>query len=45
MDIVEVINAICDFREIDRQKLESIRKKKSEERGGFKNKIILDETG
>ena len=44
-DIVEVINAISDFKKIGRQKLESIRKKKSEERGSFKNRIILDETG
>ena len=43
-DILEVIYAICDFQKIDRQKLESLRKNKADERGGFKEKIILDET-
>jgi len=43
-DILEVIYAICDFRKIDREKLELARKRKAKERGGFKSKIILDET-
>ncbi len=43
-DILEVIYAICDFKNFDKEKLELFRKKKAEERGGFKNKIILDET-
>jgi predicted house-cleaning noncanonical NTP pyrophosphatase (MazG superfamily) len=43
-DILEVIHAICDFKKIDKNNLELLRKKKAEERGGFKNKIILDET-
>lgn len=43
-DILEVIYTICDFQKIDRQKLESLKKKKADERGGFKEKIILDET-
>jgi predicted house-cleaning noncanonical NTP pyrophosphatase (MazG superfamily) len=43
-DILEVIYAICDFKNIDKEKLELLRKKKAEERGGFKDKIILDET-
>ena len=42
-DILEVIYAICDFKKIDRNKLELLRKKKAKERGSFKNKIILDE--
>jgi len=42
-DILEVIDAICEFKKIDKDKLEALRKKKSEERGGFKEKIILDE--
>jgi len=41
-DILEVIDAICDFMKINRDELESLRKKKSEERGKFKEKIILD---
>ena len=43
-DILEVIYAICDFKNFDKGKLELLRKKKAEERGGFKDKIILDET-
>ena len=43
-DIFEVIYAICDFKKIDKEKLELLRIKKAEERGGFKDKIILDET-
>ena len=43
-DILEVIYAICDYKKIDKKELELLRKKKAEERGGFKNKIILDET-
>ena len=42
-DILEVVYAICDFKKIDKNKLELLRKKKAEERGGFKEKIILDE--
>ncbi|MBZ9577590.1 nucleoside triphosphate pyrophosphohydrolase [Patescibacteria group bacterium] len=43
-DILEIIYAICDFKKIDKEKLESLRKKKAERRGGFKDRIILDET-
>lgn len=43
-DILEVIYAICDYKGIDRAELELLRKKKAKERGGFKNRLILDET-
>ena len=42
-DILEVINVICEVKKIDRDKLELLRKKKLEKKGGFKNKIILKE--
>lgn len=42
-DILEVIYAICDFKKINRQKLELLRKKKAKKRGSFKKRIILDE--
>ncbi len=42
-DILEVIYAICDYKKINKKELEQLRKKKAKERGGFKNKIILDE--
>jgi len=43
-DILEVVYALCDYKKIDKKQLEMLRKKKAEERGGFKDKIILDET-
>lgn len=42
-DILEVIYAICEFRGVDFQRVEKIRQNKKEERGGFSNKIILEE--
>jgi predicted house-cleaning noncanonical NTP pyrophosphatase (MazG superfamily) len=42
-DILEVIDAICEFKNFDRKELEEIKKKKNLERGGFKEKIILEE--
>lgn len=42
-DVLEVIYTICDFKKIDRQKLELLRKNKAKKRGGFKKRIILDE--
>ncbi|MBS3149378.1 nucleoside triphosphate pyrophosphohydrolase [Candidatus Woesearchaeota archaeon] len=43
-DILEVIYAICDKKGINKEKLEELRIIKNKKRGGFKNKIILDET-
>lgn len=43
-DILEIIYAIRDFKGIDAERLESLRKEKAKKRGGFKEKIILDET-
>lgn len=43
-DVLEIIYAICDFKNISRQELEIIRKKKAKKRGSFRKKIILDET-
>ncbi|MCK5321121.1 nucleoside triphosphate pyrophosphohydrolase [Candidatus Pacearchaeota archaeon] len=42
-DIQEVINAISDFKFEGKSKLEEIRKKKFEERGGFEKRLILEE--
>ena len=41
-DILEVIYAICDYKKITTQDLENCRLKKAQERGAFKDKIILD---
>ena len=43
-DILEVINAICDFKKINKQKLEELRREKRKERGGFEKRIILEKT-
>ncbi|MBU2564608.1 nucleoside triphosphate pyrophosphohydrolase [Patescibacteria group bacterium] len=43
-DVLEIIYAIRDYMKISEQKLEEIRKNKSEKRGAFKKRIILDET-
>jgi len=43
-DILEVIYALCDLYKIDKDSLEQTRKEKAEKKGGFKDKIILDET-
>jgi len=41
---MEIVYAICDHKKIDIKELELLRRMKAEERGAFKNKIILDET-
>ncbi len=41
-DIQEVLYAIYDFKGFSKEEIEKIRSKKMNERGGFKNKIILD---
>ena len=43
-DILEGFYAICDKKGINKEKLEELRIIKNKKRGGFKNKIILDET-
>ena len=43
-DILEVIYGICEFKKIDKENLENLRKMKARKRGGFSKKIILDET-
>lgn len=43
VDILEVIDAICDFKKIDKNELNEMKEKKKERKGGFKERIILDE--
>jgi len=43
-DILEVLHAICALKGVDSQTLEEVRQKKAEERGSFKQRIILDRT-
>ena len=41
-DVLEVLQAICIDRGYSLEQLEEVRKKKADERGGFKNKIYLE---
>jgi|SRR3989338_6076073 len=43
-DVLEVIDAICDFKKFNREELQNIKDNKAEERGRFKKKIILEES-
>lgn len=43
-DILEIVYAIRDYMNIDKDKLEQIKESKAQKRGAFKKKIILDET-
>lgn len=43
-DILQVLHAICALKSVDLKTLEEVRQKKAEERGGFKDRIILDRT-
>lgn len=43
-DILEVLREICDIKEISLRNLDSLRKKKRKERGGFDKRIILEST-
>ncbi len=43
-DIMEVIYAIGDYKNFSQADIETTRKKKAEDRGAFKKKIILEES-
>ncbi|MDP3882899.1 MAG: nucleoside triphosphate pyrophosphohydrolase [Candidatus Staskawiczbacteria bacterium] len=43
-DILEVIDAILDYKKFDEEEVKKIKDKKSEEKGKFKDKIILEES-
>lgn len=43
-DLLEVIDAICAFKNFDRQEVETVQAKKRAERGGFTKRIILEES-
>jgi predicted house-cleaning noncanonical NTP pyrophosphatase (MazG superfamily) len=42
-DVLEIIHALAEFHGSTIDEIEDIRKKKAEERGGFKNKVFLIE--
>jgi predicted house-cleaning noncanonical NTP pyrophosphatase (MazG superfamily) len=43
-DLLEVIDAIGDYKEFSKEEIIAIRKRKVAERGAFKDRIILDES-
>lgn len=43
-DILEVIEAICEYRNFDQAQVRMIKDKKAAERGKFKDRIILEQT-
>ena len=43
-DILEVLDAIADYKKLEKEDVERIKEKKAEERGKFKKRIILDES-
>ncbi|HEY4475152.1 MAG TPA: nucleoside triphosphate pyrophosphohydrolase [Candidatus Paceibacterota bacterium] len=43
-DLLEVIEAIADYKKFDRKEVEKTKEKKVAERGKFKDRIILDES-
>jgi predicted house-cleaning noncanonical NTP pyrophosphatase (MazG superfamily) len=43
-DILEVISAIAEHKQIELSKIEEIGQKKAEERGRFRGRIILEES-
>ena len=44
-DILEVIDAICEHRGIDRGALDEMKAEKRAARGGFEGRIVLEGTG
>ena len=43
-DIIEVIDAMMAYKKFSREELANVQDKKRTERGGFKKRIILDES-
>lgn len=43
IDILEVIDEICEFKKINKNELKILQQQKANERGKFKKRIILDE--
>lgn len=43
-DVWEVLDAIADYKKFNKEEVEKIKNKKADERGKFKDKIILDES-
>jgi len=42
-DVLEVIDAVCEFKNFDEEEIEKLKKEKAKKRGKFNKRIILDE--
>ncbi|MBI5913385.1 nucleoside triphosphate pyrophosphohydrolase [Candidatus Azambacteria bacterium] len=42
-DVLEVIDAICEYKKFDKKEVHEVKEKKAKERGKFSKRIILDE--
>jgi predicted house-cleaning noncanonical NTP pyrophosphatase (MazG superfamily) len=43
-DVLEVIDAIINFKKFDKDELQKVKNKKADERGKFNKKVILEES-
>lgn len=43
-DVLEVLDAIIEYRGFDKEEMQKLKKKKLQEKGGFTKRIILDES-
>ena len=43
VDVLEVIEGVCESKKFDKEEIEKIKKEKAEKRGKFKERIILEE--
>lgn len=43
-DLLEVIDAIADYKKFNKDEIQKIRDKKADNKGKFKDRIILDES-
>ncbi len=43
-DIMEILEAICEFKHWDKTELQMLKHQKAETRGAFKERIILEES-
>jgi predicted house-cleaning noncanonical NTP pyrophosphatase (MazG superfamily) len=43
-DVLEVIDAICKFKNFDRTRIMEVKNEKLRKRGGFEKRIVLDES-
>ncbi|MFB6071480.1 MAG: hypothetical protein ABEJ88_00770 [Halobacterium sp.] len=44
-DVLDVVDAICEARSVDRERLDDQRAEKTAERGGFADGVVLERVG